>query len=253
MNTIYPKLSVVGAGPGDPELLTIKAITTIKQANVILYDALVNEEILKYANQHARIIYVGKRSNQHKYTQEQINNLIIDFAFTHGHVVRLKGGDPFVFGRGKEELIYAETFNIDTEIVPGISSSIAAAASVGIPVTHRGISESFWVITATTKNGELSTDLYQAINTNATLVILMGLAKLKQITEIYKSNNKGSTAFAIIQNATTKNEKVIVGDAFNIYQQSINENIQAPAVIVIGEVVKLHRYFENINIAYFEN
>ena len=180
--TIYPKLTVVGAGPGDAELITVKAIKALSEADVILYDALVNKELLKYAPIEALKIYVGKRKKKHEYTQEQINNLIVDFAFTHGRVVRLKGGDPFVFGRGSEEILHAEAFNIETAVVPGISSSIGVAGLVGIPVTHRGVSESFWVITGTTRDGKLSKDIFDAAKTNATIVILMGVHKLKNVT-----------------------------------------------------------------------
>jgi uroporphyrin-III C-methyltransferase len=241
--TIYPKLTVVGAGPGDAELITVKAINALSEADVILYDALVNKELLKYAPIGALKIYVGKRQNKHEYTQEQINNLIVDFAFTHGRVVRLKGGDPFVFGRGSEEIQHAEAFNIETAVVPGISSSIGVPGLSGIPVTHRGISESFWVITGTTQNGKLSKDVAQAAKSNATVVILMGLSKLKEIVEIYKKENKGETLVGIIQNGTLSTENVALGTIDTIVDEVAEQNIKSPAVIVIGEVVRLHKYY----------
>jgi uroporphyrin-III C-methyltransferase len=142
-NNIYPKLTLVGAGPGDPDLITIKGIEAIASADVILYDALVNKELLSYAPADALLIYVGKRNNNHTYTQEQINALIIDSAFSYGHVVRLKGGDPFVFGRGYEELAHAELFNIQTSVVPGISSSIAVASLQGIPPARHSCDQSW--------------------------------------------------------------------------------------------------------------
>jgi len=240
---IYPKLTVVGAGPGDAELITIKAINAIGEADVILYDALVNKELLKYAPLEALKIYVGKRRNNHEYTQEQINNLIVDLAFTHGKVVRLKGGDPFVFGRGSEEIQHAEAFNIETAVVPGISSSIGVPGLSGIPVTHRGISESFWVITGTTQKGQLSKDVEQAAKSNATVVILMGLSKLKEITEIYKKEGKGETLVGIIQNGTLESENVAIGTINTILEEAEEQNIKSPAVIVIGEVVKFHKYY----------
>jgi len=240
---IYPKLTVVGAGPGDPELITVKAINALSEADVILYDALVNKELLKYAPLDALKIYVGKRKNRHEYTQEQINNLIVDFAFTHGRVVRLKGGDPFVFGRGSEEIQHAGAFNIETAIVPGISSSTGVPGSGGIPVTHRGISESFWVITGTTQNGKLAKDIARAATTNATVVILMGLSKLKEIVGIYQKENKGETLIGIIQNGTLATENVALGTINTIVNEVKEQNIKSPAVIVIGEVVKFHKYY----------
>ncbi|HWY37327.1 MAG TPA: uroporphyrinogen-III C-methyltransferase, partial [Bacteroidia bacterium] len=239
MNTEkYPKLTVVGAGPGDVELVTVKAINALGEADVILYDALVNKEVLKYAPVDALKIYVGKRNRHHSYTQEQINTLIVDLAFTHGHVVRLKGGDPFVFGRGQEEIKYAELFNIETAVVPGISSSIGVPASAGIPVTHRGVSESFWVITGTTSSGSLSKDVKIAAQTDATVVILMGVEKLPEIVEVYKRSGKDETAIAIIQNGTLQTERLAIGTIETIEAIAEEEQVSSPAVIIIGEVVK---------------
>lgn len=239
----YPKLTVVGAGPGDAELITIKAINALGEADVILYDALVNTELLKYAPVDALKIYVGKRNKHHTYTQEQINTLIVDLAYTHGHVVRLKGGDPFVFGRGLEEIKYAELFNIETSVVPGISSSLGVPASVGIPVTHRGVSESFWVITGTTSAGKISEDLKLAAQTNATVVILMGVEKLAEIVSVYKRQGKDETAIAIIQNGTLQTQNLAIGTIETIEGIAADEKIKSPAVIVIGEVVKQHNEF----------
>ena len=202
LNYNKPKITLVGAGPGDIELITLKGINALKTAHVVLYDALVNTELLNYAPQDALKIYVGKRNNQHAYSQEQINTLLVDMAYSYGHVVRLKGGDSFVFGRGKEELDYADAFNIETDLIPGISSSIAVPALAGIPVTHRGVSESFWVITGTTKDNELSEDIFAAAKSNATVVILMGLSKLKEITAIFSNEGKGDTSIALIQDGS---------------------------------------------------
>lgn len=240
---IQPKLTVVGAGPGDPELITLKGINALKEADVILYDALVNTELLSLAPKTSLKIYVGKRRNKHEYTQEQINDLIIDFAFTHGNVVRLKGGDPFVFGRGKEELDHADAFNIPTEFIPGISSSIGVPGLAGIPVTHRGLSESFWVITGTTQAGEISKDVEAAAKTNATVVILMGLSKLKEIVAIFEKQNKGKVSVAIIQNGSLPDEKIVLGNISTIISKAQKEKIKAPAVIVIGEVVNKASHF----------
>ncbi len=239
----YPKLTVVGAGPGDIDLITVKGINALGEADVILYDALVNKELLKYAPVDALKIYVGKRNKHHTYTQEQINTLIVDLAYAHGHVVRLKGGDPFVFGRGQEEIKYAELFNIETAVVPGISSSIGVPASVGIPVTHRGVSESFWVITGTTSSGKLSKDVKLAAQTDATVVILMGVEKLPQIVELYKRFGKDEEGIALIQNGTLPTQTLAIGTIETIEAIAADEKIKAPAVIVIGEVVKQHNEF----------
>jgi uroporphyrin-III C-methyltransferase len=240
MKLIEPKLTVVGAGPGDAELITIKAAKTLTEADVVLYDALVNTELLDYVPKGVPKIFVGKRAHAHEYTQTQINDLIVDVAFTYGHVVRLKGGDPFVFGRGSEEIEHARSFNISTAYVPGISSSIGVAGLQQIPVTHRGISESFWVITGTTSAGKISNDVYRAAQTNATVVILMGLGKLHEIVKIFSEAGKSEIPVAVIQNGSLPDEKYVLGKINDIEQKVISALIGAPAVIVIGEVVSLH-------------
>ena len=188
-----PKLTVVGAGPGDVDLITLKAIKVLKTADVVLYDALVNEELLGFINPNAEIIFVGKRSGCYTYQQDQINDLIVARAETHGHVVRLKGGDPFIFGRGAEEMEFATSFGIATAMVPGISSSLAVPASQNIPVTKRGSAESFWVITGTTKEHKLSKDIALAAKSNATVVVLMGMGKLPEIINSFVFMSKYST------------------------------------------------------------
>jgi len=245
-NYIHPKITLVGAGPGDVELITLKGINAIKTADVVLYDALVNKDLLDYAPKHALKIYVGKRNHHHAYTQEQINTLIVDMAYTHGHVVRLKGGDSFVFGRGQEELNYANTFNIETSVVPGISSAISVPALAGIPVTHRGVSESFWVITGTTKDNQLSQDIYAAAKSNATIVVLMGLSKLREIADIFIKEGKSNTPIAIIQDGSLPTQKVVVSKIDNIIDVASEQQIKAPAIIVIGEVVSQNIEFESL-------
>ncbi|MNP94509.1 Siroheme synthase [compost metagenome] len=235
---VQPKVTLVGAGPGDPDLLTLKGVKALAEANVVLYDALANEEIMNHAPKKAIRIFVGKRKDCHEYTQEQINQLIVDNALTYGHVVRLKGGDPFIFGRGSEEIEYAESFGIPTFVVPGISSSIAVPAYQGISLTRRGVSESFWVITGTTSDRKLSNDVALAAQSSATVVILMGMSKLSQIVTLFQKESKGETPVAIIQNGTTVNERIGVG-TINTIQQVVGENkLSSPAIIVIGEVVK---------------
>lgn len=240
---IQPKLTLAGAGPGDPELITAKAIHALGKADVILYDALVNPVLLNYASPKVKKIFVGKRNGKHSLKQDQINNLIVELAFTHGHVVRLKGGDPFVFGRGYEEIEYAQSFSIPTEVIPGISSAVGVPAIAGIPVTHRGLSESFWVITGTTRTGELSRDIKLAAQSTATVVILMGVHKLHQIVGVYKTAGKNDLPVAIIQNGTLKDEKIAVGTIATIEKISKEKHIGSPGLMIIGEVVKLHPEF----------
>jgi uroporphyrin-III C-methyltransferase len=153
-------------------------------------------------------------------------------------VVRLKGGDSFVFGRGGEEIEYIEAFGIPTSVVPGITSAIAVPANAGIPVTKRGISESFWVVTGTTTDGELSRDLALAAQSTATVVILMGTKKLGEIGAIYRKNGKEHLPIAIIQSGTTREEKITAGFIHNIEQKAAENQVEAPAVIVVGEVVR---------------
>lgn len=250
-----PKLTLVGAGPGDVDLITVKGVEAIGSADVILYDALVNKELLKYAPYDALKIYVGKRKDKHTFSQDEINSLIVEQAFSKGHVVRLKGGDSFVFGRGYEELSYAESFGIETAIVPGISSSIAVPELQGIPVTNRGTSESFWVITGTTSTGKLSDDIALAAKSTATVVILMGLNKLNEIVEVFKKQGKQNTAVAVIQNGSLPSENSAMGTIETIGEVVREEKIGAPAIIVIGDVVKLHPHFSQrlINSSYLTN
>ena len=229
-------LTVVGAGPGDVELITLKAIKALQCADVVLYDALVNLELLEYAPQ-AEHIFVGKRKGCYAYHQEQINELIVSRAKSQGHVVRLKGGDPFVFGRGAEEMEYAAAHGLQVAMVPGISSCTAVPASQGIPVTKRGSSESFWVITGTTKNHRLSKDVALAAQSDATVIILMGMSKLSEIVTLYKKQGKSDLPIGIIQNGTCWNEKVGIGTIDSIEEEVKNQRLANPAIIVIGEVV----------------
>ncbi|MEM6735632.1 MAG: uroporphyrinogen-III C-methyltransferase [Bacteroidota bacterium] len=234
---LKPKFTLVGAGPGDPELFTLKGVKALASADVVLYDALLDKELLNFAPQ-AKKIFVGKRSGFKVYSQEEIHELIVKYAFSNGHVVRLKGGDPFVFGRGSEEIDYVSNFGIEVELVPGITSSTAVPASLGIAVTQRHIAESFWVITGTTTERKLSEDLIVAAQTTATVVVLMGFGKLNQITKIYQEMDRGDTAVAVIQNGTRKDECKAVGTFDNILEEVKLNQVSTPAIIVIGDVVK---------------
>ena len=235
---ITPKVTLVGAGPGDLELITVKGLNAIKKAEVILYDALVNEELLDYAP-IATKIFVGKRKGFKAYSQKEINLLLVKYAFSHGNVVRLKGGDSFVFGRGYEEIEFVESFGIETSVVPGISSSIAVPALAGIPVTHRGTSTSFTVISASLSSGELNPDVKYAAQSNGTAVILMGLTKLDEIVSLYKRAGKFETGIAIISNGSLPNEQIIRGTISNIQYKFEETPVPSPAIIVVGEVVSL--------------
>ena len=186
------------------------------------------------------MIFVGKRKGCYAYQQEQINELIVGRAKSAGHVVRLKGGDPFVFGRGSEEMEYAAARGLKVAMVPGISSSLSVPAYQNIPVTKRGASESFWVITGTTKEHKLSEDVALAAKSSATVVILMGMSKLSQIVELFKNEGKSDTPIAIIQNGTRADERVGIGTVDDILEIVGNEQLSNPAIIIIGEVVR-HR------------
>jgi uroporphyrin-III C-methyltransferase len=236
------KLTLVGAGPGDPELITLKGIKALADADVVLYDALVHAEVLAYAKKSAEKIFVGKRAGRHSFKQEEINQLIVEKAVTGRHVVRLKGGDPFIFARGKEEIEYAETFGIPSEVVLGISS-INLPGYYGIPLTRRGVNESFWVITATTKEGVLSKDVALAAQSSATVVLFMGLKKLEEISRLYQFEGKGQLPAAIISRGSLDEGAVYFTSVDALAATREREQIAAPALVVIGEAVGTHEYF----------
>ena len=236
-----PLVSLVGAGPGDEELITVKGLKAIQQADVIIYDALVNKALLKYAPDTCQFIYVGKRGGQRSTPQEVINEYLVQAAQHHGHVVRLKGGDPFVFGRGYEEVEYLEQHNIPVHLIPGISSCIDVPEMEKVPVTSRGVARSFWVLTATTSTDALANDLFWAMKSSATVVILMGRRKLPQIANIYLKNGRADTPVMVVQNGTMKTrKKKVVGTMKNIVEQVEAAELGAPCIIVVGDVVGLH-------------
>lgn len=243
------KLTVVGAGPGDVDLITLKGVKALQTADVVLYDALVSEELLDYAPQ-AEKIFVGKRKGCYTYQQEQINELIVQRAHQGHHVVRLKGGDPFVFGRGAEEMEYAAGLGLEVAVVPGISSSVSVPASQNIPVTKRGAAESFWVITGTTKEHKLSNDVALAAKSSATVIILMGMSKLGEIMELFKQEGKENTPVAIIQNGTTEHEKIGIGTVASIEDKAREQQLSNPAIIIIGEVVNHRQHILDIQKEY---
>lgn len=237
------KLTLVGAGPGDPELISLKGAKALSEADVVLYDALVHPDLLLHAPSTALKVFVGKKKGVCQFAQEDINKLIVEHALNSGHVVRLKGGDPFIFGRGHEELMHAQAFNIETVVIPGISSSISVPELQQIPLTRRGINDSFWVLTGTTRNHELSADIEIAAKSNATVVILMGMTKLNEIAEVFIKEGRNNTPVAIIQNGSLPEERIVLGTISNIASIVAEQRISSPAVIVIGEVVSLHPDF----------
>jgi len=240
---IQPLLSLVGAGPGNADLITIKAVKTLQSANVILYDALANVSLLEYASANAIVQFVGKRYGCHALSQQEINALIVEMALKYGRIVRLKGGDPFVFGRAQEEIDAARANGIAVEVIPGISSAIAVPASQMIPLTCRGINESFWVTTGTTQSGDISNDIQLAAQSSATVVILMAMSKLEAIMDIFSKYGKAETPVAIIQDGTTENEKYVIGTVRDIVFRAQHAALSNPAIIIVGEVVKLHPSF----------
>ena len=233
MSTLF----LVGAGPGDPELITVKALNVLKEADIVLYDALASEELLEYCKSRCEKIYVGKKPGIHTYQQILINDLIVESGKKYNKVVRLKGGDPFVFGRGYEELEHAQMHGMDVEVIPGISSALAVPASNQIPLTKRGINESFWVVTGTTTTRELSKDVILAAQSSATIVILMGMNRLNDIVKLFESYRGENEPIGIIQNGTIAGQKEVYGRLENIEFLAKDAEISSPAIIIIGEVV----------------
>ena len=237
---IKARITLVGAGPGDPELLSLKGVETLRAANAVLYDALVSTDLLDYAPTDAVRLFVGKRAGNHAYKQEEINQLLVDYARKYGHVVRLKGGDPYVFGRGNEELRHAQRHGIPVEVVAGVSSALGLAEGHGIPLTGDGTADSFWVITGSTRSGQLAEDVVIAAKNDITAVILMGINNLAAIVDCYQRERKGKTPVAIIQNGSTPNERILIAEVDMVLTEAENQQIGAPAVIIIGHAVAQH-------------
>lgn len=234
------KVYLVGAGPGDPGLLTVKGEHYLKEADVVVYDRLVNPSMLKGLKRGVKLIYVGKSSKVHTKTQDEINEILYQEAKEGNLVVRLKGGDPYVFGRGGEEGIYLYDRAIDFEVVPGITSAIGGLAYAGIPITQRGLATSFHVITGHLKDDDDELNWDALANVNGTLVFLMGVGNLKSIADNLIENGKNpETPVAIINWGTTGKQKVVDGILSNIYEESQKANIKPPSLIAVGEVVSV--------------
>ena len=233
------KVYLTGAGPGDVELLTLKAARVIKEADVIIYDRLANPEILKMAKDGCRFVYVGKEDGRHTLPQDQINEVIYKEALENDIVCRLKGGDPFVFGRGGEEGAYLRERGVTFEIIPGITSAISVPAYAGIPVTHRGVAVSFRVVTGhETPNKEASQIPWQNFKTDDTIVFLMGLHNLRNIaSKLIEIGKPSDFPVAVISKGTTPQQKVVVGTLADIADKA--KGLSTPALIVVGKVVEL--------------
>ncbi|WP_443938605.1 uroporphyrinogen-III C-methyltransferase [Pedobacter sp. MW01-1-1] len=245
-SSIEPKITLIGAGPGDPDLFSLKGVKALKTADVVLYDANVNEALLCHAPNDIPKVYVGRLSDDESFSQEAINKLVIDYALNFGHVVRLKSGDPFFFAKGYEEIDAAESYSIPTEIIPGISSATGAPSLQKIPMIYKDLSESFWAVTGTNSRGELSEDLFIAAKTKATIVVLNGIEKIEEIASIFQAEQKHTLPVAVIENGSTPAEKIVVGVVDTIAEIVAEKKIQAPALLVFGEVVSLHPKFQSI-------
>jgi uroporphyrin-III C-methyltransferase len=235
-----PDLFVLGAGPGDPELITIKGFKILQKARVILYDNLANRELLEICPENCEKIYVGKQPYGEYTPQDTIHSLIKQYAYSHGEVVRLKGGDPFIFGRGFEEISFARENGINAYYIPGITS-MQASGMEDIPLTHRELSEGIWALTGTKKNGSISEDLNLAMKSNSTIVIYMGMKQLSIIAQTYIQADKGNTPAAIIQHASLPHQKSIRGKVEELVEMAKNHNLTYPALIIIGPVVQISR------------
>jgi uroporphyrin-III C-methyltransferase len=230
-------LYIVGSGPGDPELITVKGVKAIERAQVILYDDLASKELLLYAKPNCKLVYVGKRRGKYAFTQDEINQLIVMYGNQYNYILRLKGGDPFVFGRGHEEMDHAMKHGMQVEVVPGISSALSGPAALGIPLTKRGVNESFWVVTGTLSNGDMAGDLQHAARSSATVIVLMGMSRLEKIMETFREARSGSEPVAIVQRATLPEQRSVQGKVDTICEMAREQNIDSPAVIIIGKVV----------------
>lgn len=237
--TLQPgEVALVGAGPGDPELLTIKALNCLQQADVVLYDYLVSEEIMALIPSDTILVCVGKRAGHHSVPQDKTNQLLVDFAQQGYKVVRIKGGDPFVFGRGGEELEVLADAGVRFQVVPGITAAAGATAYAGIPLTHRDFAQSALFVTGHLKEESDDMDWSTLARGNQTLVIYMGLMKSHYIQQqLIKNGRAASTPIAIIERGTQIQQKVFSGELSQLSE--LSKQAQAPSLIVVGEVVRL--------------
>lgn len=240
------KVYLVGAGPGDAGLITVKGLEKLKICDAVVYDRLAAEELLDVVPQSCEKIYVGKEAGRHYKKQEEINEILVECARTHDIVVRLKGGDPFVFGRGGEEIEALSQYDIPYEVIPGVTSAVAVPECAGIPVTHRGVARSFHVITGHTKDSIADPEYdYDALSKmEGTLVFLMGLSNLKEIAEhLICAGKPADTPATVISDGTTPYQKTVRGTLGTIGEQVAESGLKSPAVIIIGDTAEFeYRY-----------
>jgi uroporphyrin-III C-methyltransferase len=241
------KVYLVGAGPGDPDLITVKGLRLLREADIIIYDRLGTHGLLEYAKEGAELIDVGKRRGKHTIEQEKINEILVEKARTGKTVVRLKGGDPFVFGRAGEEIKALNDQGIDWEVVPGVSSAIAVPAMAGIPITDRTYASSFSVVTGQEAPTKIKPRVdYGALQAH-TVVILMGVRNLPKIASQMLKTRSPGTPVAIIERGTTSRQRVIITTLEEAVRTAEREGVRPPAIIVVGEVVRLREVHEGGN------
>jgi uroporphyrin-III C-methyltransferase/precorrin-2 dehydrogenase/sirohydrochlorin ferrochelatase len=240
-DSIKGEVYLVGAGPGAPDLLTFRALRLMQQADVVVYDRLVSPEIVDLARRDAEKIYVGKERDNHSLPQESINELLANLAKAGKRVVRLKGGDPFIFGRGGEEIETLIEQGISFQVVPGITAASGCATYAGIPLTHRDHAQSCTFVTGHLKDGSINLNWAQLATPNQTIVIYMGLAGLEKIcSSLIAHGSPNDLPIAVVQQGTTLQQRVITGTLENLPNKVAQENLKAPTLIIIGTVVSLH-------------
>ncbi|NRB40489.1 MAG: uroporphyrinogen-III C-methyltransferase [Pseudomonadales bacterium] len=236
------EVCLVGAGPGDPDLLTFKALRLLQSADVILYDRLVSPAIVDLARRDAERVYVGKAKSDHAVPQQEINQLLIDYARKGLRVVRLKGGDPFIFGRGGEEIEELAELGIPFQVVPGITAASGCASYAGIPLTHRDYAQSVRFVTGHLKDDGDDLNWSELVGLQQTVVFYMGLSNLEKIcAQLIAHGRAESTPVAIVQKGTTPEQRVIIGDLKSLPAEVAKQKIKAPTLIIVGEVVELHK------------
>jgi uroporphyrin-III C-methyltransferase len=239
------KVFIVGAGPGDKELITLKALNVLKKADIVFYDRLVNTEILDFVNPKAKLVFVGKKDKKHLIEQEKINEMLIKAVKEFEIVVRLKGGDPFLFGRGGEEAIFLAENKIEFEIIPGITSAIAVPELSGIPITHRDFSSSVVILTGHAKEGKLPDFDWNAIAKIDTIIILMGVSRRDEIAKsLIEGGLKPDTLAIFIENGSTKNQREIITTLGKVAEGKVKVN--PPAIFLIGDVIKLKEKIKGV-------
>jgi uroporphyrin-III C-methyltransferase/precorrin-2 dehydrogenase/sirohydrochlorin ferrochelatase len=241
MKPSHGKVYLVGAGPGDPELLTLRAVRLIQQADVVVYDNLVSPGVIGFVSPAAERIYAGKRRNEHTLRQEQINSLLVKLAGEGKQVVRLKGGDPFIFGRGGEELQTLAAHGVAFEVVPGVTAASGVSSYAGIPLTHRDYAQCCLFVTGHLKDGTADLDWPSLVRLNQTVVIYMGLGGLPEICRQMMAHGAASNLpIAVVQDGSISTQKVVTGTLADMPEKVAQAGLKSPCLTIIGEVVKLH-------------